>query len=68
MRIEIEKKGKSCILPGRRQKKKGGERNNRQSDHHTSSRVTPCRRGYGDTFKEMIKGQVWPLCDITRIA
>jgi hypothetical protein len=73
MRTEIEKQkksGKSCTLSSRRERKKKKARNDhrRQSDHHTSSRITPCKRGHGSASKETVEGQVWSSGGVERAA
>jgi len=63
MRTEIEKQKKSrksCTLSSRREReKKTRNDHRRQSDHHTSSRITPCKKGHGSASKETVEGQVW---------
>jgi hypothetical protein len=47
------------LVGEREREKKARNDHRRQSDHHTSSRITPCKKGHGSASKETVEGQVW---------
>lgn len=58
--------GKLYILSSKREIKKKRNDHQRQSDHHTSSRITPCEREHFSASKETVEGQVWSLGGVER--